>query len=77
MSSDFKLEGVKGHEIEDPEVGSPNGIHNILAGRRTMTFSDSAFQVGSYLHRKASMAAYVGAESWWRKFWSSFKVMTA
>lgn len=40
MSSDFKLEGVKGHEIEDPEVGSPNGVHKILAERRTMTLSD-------------------------------------
>ncbi|PRQ51173.1 hypothetical protein RchiOBHm_Chr2g0141441 [Rosa chinensis] len=40
MSSDFKLEGVKGHEIKDPEVCSPNGIHNILAERRTMTLSD-------------------------------------
>lgn len=40
MSSDFKLDGVKGHEIEDPEVGSPNGVHNILAERRTMTLSD-------------------------------------
>ncbi|XP_062024295.1 GDP-mannose transporter GONST1-like [Rosa rugosa] len=41
MSSDFKLEGVKSHEIKDPEVGSPNGIHNILAERRTLTLIDS------------------------------------
>lgn len=40
MSSDFKLDGVKGHEIQDPEAGSPTGVHNILAERRTMTLSD-------------------------------------
>lgn len=40
MSFDFKFDGVKGHEIEDPEVGSPNGVHNILGERRTMTLSD-------------------------------------
>ncbi|XP_050369931.1 GDP-mannose transporter GONST2-like [Argentina anserina] len=44
MSSDYKLEGVKGHEIEDPEVGSPNGVHSILAERRNMTLSDRLFR---------------------------------
>lgn len=35
ISSDFKLDAVKGHGSEDPEVGSINGgVHLILPERR-------------------------------------------
>ncbi|CAL8999025.1 unnamed protein product [Prunus brigantina] len=47
MSSDFKLDAVKGHDSEDPEVGSLNGVHTILPERRATTLSDSRLFRGS------------------------------
>ncbi|KAL6275688.1 hypothetical protein ACE6H2_019289 [Prunus campanulata] len=44
MSSDFKLDAVKGHDSEDPEVGSLNGVHTILPERRATTLSDRLFR---------------------------------
>lgn len=41
MSSDFKLDQVKGHDSEDPEVGSINGgVRSILPERRAVTLTD-------------------------------------
>ncbi|ONH99959.1 hypothetical protein PRUPE_6G059800 [Prunus persica] len=44
MSSDFKLDAVKGHDSEDPEVGPLNGVHTILPERRATTLSDRLFR---------------------------------
>ncbi|KAM1115395.1 hypothetical protein TB2_038471 [Malus domestica] len=45
LSSDFKLDAVKGHGSEDPEVGSINGgVHLILPERRAVSLTDRLFR---------------------------------
>ncbi|KAM1855886.1 hypothetical protein EV1_006151 [Malus domestica] len=45
LSSDFKLDAVRGHDSEDPEVGSINGgVHLILPERRAVTLTDRLFR---------------------------------
>lgn len=52
MSSDFKLDAVKGHDSEDPEVGPLNGVHTILPERRATTLSDRQSHLLPTLHFK-------------------------